>query len=483
MKKLNLLAFICSGIIFCFTLWGCKSKEKEDGKGPVKPNPEASIQKPSGKILLVSDIHFNPFYDPSLVKKLVAANHTEWENIFENSTDTSFGDDWVDTYYLLFKSALNQMHTIDNKPDFIVITGDFISHDFETDYRNLANNNPDSLVSFIKKTEYFVAAQLAKKYPNTPIFPVLGNNDGFCGDYHVQPNGDFLSFFAQLWQPRVQNVFGNKEFKNTFAKGGYYTVAMPWDSTQVFIGLNSVFFSPGHYSDKYLNKALSYCTLATNPNAGMEQLQWLENMLKTCQAQNKKAWLAYHIPPGMDVYNSRNCPTIKPMWDSDFNASFLHLIKQYKNTIVANFAGHTHMDDFRVIEDNGTPVSFIHITPSISPKNGNNPAIQLVEWDTADMTLNNSITHYFKGIETVGSNVWVPEYNFNIQYGEKGINANTLNNVAQKIYNAKDSAREKYFQFYEVDRTNPVPDKWMAYWCGLSKLTKEEYRDCYCKKK
>lgn len=478
--------FVFSFILFCFFITSCKSNpSKNDDKDSAEANSSdvgggAAVAQPNGKILVISDIHFNPFYDPSILDQLIAADYTQWESIFEKSKDNSYGVYRQDTYYPLFKSAMKEMPIIEAKPDFIIITGDFISHDFEEVYQGLTGTPySDSVTDFIKKTESFVTSQLAKKYPNTPIFPVLGNNDGFCGDYHIEPNGAFLKFFGGLWLPQLQGAYGNENFMNTFSKGGYYAVAMPWDSTQVFIGLNTVLFSPGHFSDRHEN----YCEYTPTTAAGDEQMSWLKNTLAQCEAQGKKVWIAYHIPPGMDIYSSRTCPKVKPMWISNYNDEFLAIMKQYKSTVVANFAGHTHMDDFRVIEDNGTPVSFVHITPSISPINGNNPAIQLVDWNAADMTLNNSITHYFKGIATTGDNRWLPEYNFNLAYGETAINPSTLNNVTQNVFTNKDSTRNKYLRFYEVDKTNTVPADWKAYWCGLNKLTIKDYSECYCKTK
>lgn len=96
--------------------------------------------------------------------------------------------------------------------------------------------------------------------------------------------------------------------------------------------------------------------------------------------------------------------------------------------------------------------------------------------------LNNSITHYFKGIDTAGTDNWLPEYHFNKAYGENAINANTLSNVTQNVFTDKDSAREKYVQFYEVDKTGTVPNHWRAYWCGLNKLTVKKYSSCIAKR-
>jgi len=37
-------------------------------------------------VVVFSDVHINPFYDPTLFPALVAAEPTEWANIFKTST-------------------------------------------------------------------------------------------------------------------------------------------------------------------------------------------------------------------------------------------------------------------------------------------------------------------------------------------------------------------------------------------------------------
>jgi sphingomyelin phosphodiesterase acid-like 3 len=472
MKKINLFAilFFCA---LCSISFGCKNKATTSVNSQETP-------KPSGKILLLSDIHFNPFYDVDIVSKLVKADYKEWEKIFDASGDSSRGVYGIDLYYPLLKSAVKAMGEVNNKPDFIIITGDFISHNFEASFTTYTGiTNTDTLHRFIEKTVSFVAWQIEKQYPNTPILPVLGNNDDFCGDYHIEPNGPFLKFFAQRWQPILQKMQGAKNFVNTFSTGGYYAVAMPWDSSQVFIGINSVFFS-----ENYSN----VCGSIPATNAGWEQLKWLQETLQTCEAQNQKVWMAYHIPPGINVYSSShgkttNCSqNVVPMWETKYNDSFMRLVKRYQKTINAGFAGHTHMDDFRVIEDNGTPVSFIHITPAVSPIFSNNPGFQEISWNAADMTIDNNVTYFYKGIEVAGDNRWLPEYDFNKTYNVKGINTITLNQI-WNLMGTDTTVRDKYLKLYPVDNPTQKPSPWKAYWCGISKQTEKEFAACYCNTK
>ena len=49
---------------------------------------------------------------------------------------------------------------------------------------------------------------------------------------------------------------------------------------------------------------------------------------------------------------------IIPMWDEAYTEPFHALLRRYADTVVASFAGHTHMDDFRLIGDSGGHYAF-----------------------------------------------------------------------------------------------------------------------------
>jgi len=67
-----------------------------------------------------------------------------------------------------------------------------------------------------------------------------------------------------------------------------------------------------------------------------------------------------------------------------YAARYLRLVDRYRAVIVGSFAGHTHMDDFRILWSKAKhPSGYIHISPSISPIFGNNPAFEVVSFDSA----------------------------------------------------------------------------------------------------
>ncbi len=462
-----LLLILSAGISF-----GQQTQKHKANTGSEKQTDRAS-----GKLLIISDVHINPFCDPQIIKGLVRTDYKGWEALFESPGDSSYGLYGSDTYYRLFKSALKAMAAQNKRPDMIIINGDFLSHNFGSSFKQSTGiESQDSMQSFTRKTISFVFLMFKKYFPATPILPVLGNNDDFCGDYHIQPSGPFLSFFAEQSESLLHNV-DHPGFNESFSRGGYYFGFMPWDNSQVFIGLNTIFFSA-----KYVNT----CNPSDKTEPGWDEFRWLKETLAWCETNHKKVWLSYHIPPGIDVYASLysggKCDSIiTGMWKESYNDSFLALVSRYSNIIKANLAGHTHMDDFRLIGSGRTANSFVHITPAVSPMFGNNPAFQEVTWDTHTMEFINSETYKFKGLSFPGMNVWEPEYNYRKIYGIKSIDANSLLSVWDKI-GADSVTRYDYMKYYYVSHPGKFPIPWHAYWCGIRNLTIQGFRKCQCGK-
>jgi sphingomyelin phosphodiesterase acid-like 3 len=428
--------------------------------------------------LSVSDFHFNPYYDPSLVDTLIKTSYTGWRGIFESSAVQQPNGYGSDANYPLFKSALAAMQLQNTHPAFIVISGDFLCHDFQANFSQYAPGSSDSLQSFTSKTIWFMADMLNKYFPSTVVLPVLGNNDSYCGDYMLEPNGPFLSMFARAWVRllRNNNPVADTAFIKQFSKGGYYTYSTK-NSAVKFVMMNSVFFSA-----KYSNA----CGVPGEDPA-RDEFTWLEQELAICRAKEQGAWMVYHIPPGIDVHSTLNgwassCQeNIKTMWQDSLNSKFLNLVIKYASTIRGSLAGHTHMDDFRVVyNQRSTPISFIHITPAVSPLFGNNPGFQRITFIYKTMQLINNETFYL-AINKHATN-WTPEYNFQLTYGVTGINTATMNTVRRKI--ATDSViRSRYINLYKVSNpgSNEINLKnWKAFWCGTGAITRQAFSACYC---
>jgi len=436
-------------------------------------------QTNEGKFLNFSDIHFDPFYDTTLVEKLISSDYEEWETIFSGSAYTSLGMYRKDSDFNLFRSVMMEMKQRIPAPDFIIITGDFMSHNFNENYKEYSGtDHTDSLNMFIKKTMQFVTSYIVKYYPGTLIFPMVGNDDAYCGNYMIEPDGGFLKMLSEEWEPLVNRNTDNSSFRKDFSKGGYCLLNFPEKNDFKMIILNTVFF------------ATNYQNLCgdTLQDPGEEELRWLRNTLKQCRDSGNKVWLSYHIPPGIDIFGTINgkgsCEDkIFPTWKEKYNTEFLNIMREYSGIINSGFAGHFHRDDFRVIYDNGKPVSYIHITPSVSPIYGNNPSYQIIDYDKSNFELKNYQTYYLKDFTKPDSAYWTFEYDFKNSYEQNSISPESYDKISKLIF-ADSTSRKKYIGYYrsgDMETFSKDYDNWYYNWCGFGHLTTEEYAECMCK--
>jgi sphingomyelin phosphodiesterase acid-like 3 len=485
------IVFFCC-IILTFLLARTASKEPDSTATanllgtPATKQPQSAAGQ--GQFLSLSDLHFDPFAFAGLTDTLTNSPVTQWTGIFESvAKKYGYGNYGDDTNYNLFISALQKMKAVNANPHFIVMTGDFISHDFGANFQQQTGiTNPDSLFLFIHKTLQFVTNTIESYFPGITLFPALGNNDSYCGDYQAESSGIFYNQVGSLWYPLVKNVTSRQAFMKSFGQGGYYAADNPAGNKHRVIVLNTVMNSTSYNAFKYPN----YCgKTLRKPDAINVQMNWLKQQLQLCRMEKKKAWLLYHIPPGINAYSSSggsDCvKSISPFWTDSTTAVFTSLLSQYRDVVELNMAGHTHMDNFELVTDStGGAFNFVHITPSISPIFNNSPAFEEIMYDTVTTRWTDYTTYYLGNLNDSSAAPWNVEYNFNSAYGENMITAQTLQQVYKKIY-SDTVIRKKYIQYY--DASNPfftaiTPKNFMAYWCAAGTVTRKQYAGCACVK-
>lgn len=434
----------------------------------------------AGLVVSISDIHFNPFYDPKLVTSLIQSDYAKWQAIFSRSLVAGYGSHSADTNYNLFKSALENIYLRAPRPDFIIISGDFLAHDFQETYAKQAgSSDPQAVDSFIDKTIAFVTLMITRRFPNTPVYPALGNNDSYCGDYQVEPGGEFLRATAQTWRGLLHSVSNASVFLRTFPVSGSYSVIAPHNKTHRIIVLNTTFFS-----SNYKNRCGDPKT-----EPGNDEMKWLGTELQKAAAAKERVWLVYHIPVGIDVFASvknSSAGQVVLLWQPAYNQQFIDLVTQNSNMIVAAFAGHIHMDSFQLIQPtNKASTSFVHITPAISPLFGNNPAFDVFTYNRGSAALKDYSAYYFDLSSPASQKnapvKWRKEYSFAQAFGQPAFSASAL----QAIYGLMPADRNgdltKYETYFNVSNTaSPGIDgnNWRAYWCGIRNLTVPEYLGC-----
>ncbi len=456
----------------------------------------ASAQSAPGnshQFLLTSDIHFNPMADPALVSALSASPPTQWESILNQSKFTAFSRYGQDTNWWLLRSALNQMRQTLPNPAFILITGDLLAHDFPATFaKAMHDNDREHYRAFVRKTIDFLALQLRQRFADTQILPAIGNNDEECGNYSIHPYGMFLLDTADL----ARNLaHADDAFVDSWQHLGSYNVPLPSVPGIRILVLNTVFFSKKYHAASFQDGCASVPS-----TGGNYLLEWLEAQLSQAKQAHEKVWLVFHIPPGIDGYSTIQqylslshgtaAPTaqlclqaIVPMWVPSWTARFDGLLQKYDGTVIANLAGHTHTDDFRLINTGGSNPSFVLINPPVSPVYGQNPAFRIVTY-AADGTLSDQTTYYLTNLKHASRDVagrWKNEYTFSRKWRKPQLDATSLGAIYDQIQaNHKD--RDLWFKLYNVSHAGePVPPASLrGFYCAIGSLDPDSYEACYC---
>jgi sphingomyelin phosphodiesterase acid-like 3 len=418
------------------------------------------------QFLSVSDIHFDPFADPAIVTKLEAADVTQWDAILASSTVTTFSAAGSDVNDPLLRSAIAEMRTQIAAPAFILISGDFLAHHFDSNYQQYATDkSPAAFTAFVSKTMTYVAMKLEHAFPGVRIYPTLGNNDSDCGDYAVAPNSAFLANFRDTWRAAV----ASRSFDRRFPTGGYYHADVAGLDRVRIIALNTNFFSTNYKNT---------CGKPGGPDSGEVELTWLDAELELAKQEQRRVVLLFHIPPGINVYDSVEyggaCPNMKTQtfWKDEYEQRYLKITAAHKQTIIGSFAGHTHQDEFLLASGR-----FIHVTPSISPVFGNNPAFEIV-----DMTRKGGITDYRTVNLPNVATPWTREYSFREAYKKPAYDATTLTELEGAIHNDA-ATRQQYFDCTtsgNAKNTASALAIWLGYWCGIGVKPADAFTACYC---
>ena len=419
---------------------------------------EGQVNGKTGNILLLSDLHLDPFADPSLVKQLIAEPVEQWETIFESTPDVPFASPGKDTNYPLLISALMEAQK-EGPYDFAVVTGDYLVHEARDLFEPVGGKDEQAYEDFVTKTEVFVSREVQKYLAGTPVYFSLGNNDSECGDYMMAAHTQFLKDITNEW-----NVLkGHPEALKTMAEAGYYELPHPTLANTEFIVINDIY-----WSNRYSNDS---CHSEPNDVAGGEELSWLKGRLADAKSNSQKVQLIMHIPPQTDVFGTLKAMT-KPdgkkpgkfFWGTENEDNFTKLMRDYSDTVDFIFAGHTHMDDFKLMKDaNGKPFLITHICPAVSPIRYNNPGFQVMEYDKETGAIKDMATYYLKNLDTakgVRGGKWELEYDFDKTYRMKGYNLGSLEALTEKI-DSDEGTRSKFAKYYPVSAEETIkPDDW-----------------------
>ncbi|MFZ0911932.1 MAG: metallophosphoesterase [Candidatus Korobacteraceae bacterium] len=446
----------------------------------------------AGRLLIASDVHFNPMADPSLVADLAAADPSQWETILQRSKVMGFSSYGQDTNWWLLRSALDAMVRAEPHPALVMFTGDLLAHDFPKTYQSITHDSePGHYRAFVFKTVDFVALEFRKRFVATKILLTPGNNDEYCGDYSIEANGAFLRDTAERARDLAME---GEQFSATWKSLGSYSLGHPTLHGLRILSLNTIF-----WSDKYRAASFSHGCATVNSTAASDLLTWLESQLAEAEQAHEKVWLMFHIPPGIDGWatthpydrtsagtsiSAASCASsVVPMWVPEWTARFDSLLERYRSTVLASFAGHTHVDDFRVIGADVAKQQFVLIDPAISPIYYQNPGFRIVDFNS-DGTLADQTTYFLTNLKQAGGKTrgrWRREYTFSRRWKVPQLDGASLAKIYDEIA-TRNTARDLWLHLYMVSSSAaPIPAKDVkGLYCAIDALTQQAYESCYC---
>ncbi|XP_057370154.1 sphingomyelin phosphodiesterase-like [Daphnia carinata] len=226
------------------------------------------------------------------------------------------------------ENAVKHMSKHHSDVAYIIWTGDLVPHDIWSTTREENMLIHESLLNLIKK--YF---------PDTPIYPTLGNHDAHPANTFATPEITDQDLGAEwLYQDaaRLWTKFGlPDEVSNTVRHGGYYT-------TLVRPGLRMVSLNTNYCY------TFNWWTLTSTKDPA-SILSWLTKILEDAEAALEKVHIIAHIPPG-----NEDCWAI-------YSREFERIINRFESTVVAQFYGHTHNEEFKLFYDKGNATRPINV--------------------------------------------------------------------------------------------------------------------------
>jgi sphingomyelin phosphodiesterase acid-like 3 len=444
--------------------------------------------------LLISDIHFEPFWDPVNVPQLVTAPVSEWRAILAAVPSPDQQQRFavlqqnchargVDTSFALFDSSLKAMRSHAADAKFVIVSGDLLSHAFQCKYNILfPQSTPADYRAFAEKTLDYVMEELYGAFPNTPVYVALGNNDSDCGDYRLDAQSEYLTVTGS----EVTKNFLTTErqtAQESFGYGGYYSVSLPTpiENARLLV-LNDIFMSSNYLT----------CAGKADPTAANAQLIWLRQQLTEARANKQKIWVMGHIPPGIDLYATarRMADVCSGQSPTMFLASekMANVIAEFGDVVELAIFAHTHMDELRLLkEDSQSPAPgksvAVKMVPSISPINGNHPSFTVAQIDPSSAALVDYKVFAASNLTGVGA-VWKEEYDFARSYHEAEFTASSVSQLIAGFAadpSAKTQASQNYIEDFSVGYASPLLSlAWPQYVCTLTNHTRQAFKACVC---
>ena len=476
--------------IACLALCSIRAFSESKPRGPISRHIA---------VVMLSDLHFDPFHDPTKVPLLAEAPITKWNSILAtpDSPDrvARFASiqerckakkGGTDTPYALLRSSLAAARAQSPKAGFVTLSGDLLVHDLDCRYRAAmsapASTADDQSLSaaFSEKLTAFVIGQVEAAFPKIPVYVALGNNDSRCNHNRLDVHDEYLRASAAAIVTGLRGVSGAERAlaRTTYESAGYYAITMPAPMINTrLVVLDDIYMMPN----------FANCEANEDRKGEQEQIAWLQNELGSARLRHQRVWVLGHLPPSVNPDVSLKSPgsfcsknRIVRFQDTD---ALANQISAHAGTITLGIFGHTHMDEFHLLAGDSGAVP-VKVVASVSPVDGNLPSFTLGDVDLASATLADYSVYEASNRTGLGTS-WSEEYDFDTTYREQGFTPVSLSDLISRFRTDKDGvgteSRAYQTHYLKGSDGKKLSPSWRGYVCSLDHSTADSFETCVCK--
>ncbi|XP_053681998.1 sphingomyelin phosphodiesterase-like [Sabethes cyaneus] len=391
------------------------------------PIAKHSSNLPPIKILHITDIHYDPEYKQG-VESLEVAKRCK--NTFgccrtapsAGATENYWGNyHFCDTPKHLLETTLKQIAAKHPDINLIYLTGDLLRHhiteiDFET----------------LKRDSSYVLDLFISTFRNVPILFAYGNHDtnvfGAFSSALVNTKDGGQANVYSFYQQWIKELWNNGKLIDNLKippkTEGYYTVKFTGKFRVIVLNSNIAYI-------------YNWWMLVEHFYAA--ELQWLQNVLARAESRQERVHILSHIPP--------NHPTLLHGWSREYQ----RIVERYSGTIVAQFNGHSHFDEFAMFYDSrdlSKPISVAWNGGALTPHVYNNPNYHIITLDPKNLGVS-QLESYYLNLAEANENPrrdlnWKLLFNMTDTYGLENLSLESLDRFVQCLA-ADESVSQQYW--------------------------------------
>ncbi|EDS37467.1 sphingomyelin phosphodiesterase [Culex quinquefasciatus] len=395
------------------------------------------------KILHITDIHYDPKYLGGVESEEVVKQCKKMFGCCRvgntaKPDETYWGNyNHCDTPKTLLEASLKKIAEQHPDAKMVYLTGDLVRHhitelDFET----------------LKADTDYVLGLFIEIFKDIPIVFAIGNHDtdvfGMFSSGSISSNAGQSKIY-KYYQGWTEKLWNNgkitrklREIEWPQSGEGYYSI--PTKERLRLIVLNS-------------NVAYMYnWWLLADPNLYNAQLQWLQDTLARAEHEHQKVHILSHIAP--------NHYSLLPMWSQQFQ----RIVERYRNTITAQFNGHSHLTEFAMFYDSQKPTEPIGVAwngGSLTPHSFHNPNYHVVMLESGKFSVSTLETYTIDlGKANKDSSkvpTWELSSNITEEFNLKDLSLKSLDELVQRM-TKNESVVQQYWRYAVKKGPRSVPE-------------------------